>query len=246
MNGPGFYLAILLYTLPGLVTGLVVHELTHAAMALRLGDPSPQRDRRISIDPRRQLDPLGFAALVLAGFGWARPVTLDPVFLRDSVRRAIVAAAGPLANLLMAAIFGLALRVYLLAAGGDAGSLDALAGVTASHVVYGLLLQGFLVNVALAVFNGLPLPGLDGYQAARSLLYTRIPRVFQWMERQRLVVYAVVAVVVVALPEATHGRVNPYAAATVGLAGTLFSHLVQPGMSPIFLGMPNVFAAFST
>lgn len=244
MSGPGFYLAVLLYTLPGLVIGLVVHELTHNAMALRLGDPSPQRDRRMTLDPRRHVDPLGFAALVLSGFGWSKPVRLDPAFLRAARRRAAVAAAGPLAHLVIAAIFALALRVEVSASGLDINSLDVLAGFSAPRILFGILLQGFFINVALFVFNASPLPGLDGYAFARSLLFNRAPRAFQWLEQQRLIVYTVVAVIIIGLPELSHGRVNPFAAATSGTATTLYAHVIDPGVTPLFLGLPNIFALF--
>ncbi len=246
MSGPGVYLAVLLYTLPGLLIGLIVHELTHAAMALRFGDPTPRRDGQLTLDPRRHVDPFGFMALVLAGFGWSKPVRLDPVFLRGAMRRAGVAAAGPFSNLVTTAVFALALRVEVAASGLDVRSVDVLAGVTTAKVLYGILLQGFLINLALFVFNALPLPGLDGYAALRSLLFTRIPGVFQWLERQRLVVYTAVVALVLALPEVTHGAVNPFVAVTSGFAATLYEHVVQPGVTPIFLGLPNIFALFST
>jgi Zn-dependent protease len=109
-----------------------------------------------------------------------------------------------------------------------------------------LLLQGFLVNLALFVFNALPLPGLDGWMVLRSLLFTRAPRAFLGLEDRRLAVYAAVAVLVLALPALTAGTVNPFVAATSDLASALYSHAIQPGVVPLFLGMPNVFAAFST
>jgi Zn-dependent protease len=245
MSGPGFYLAVLLYTLPGLIIGLVVHELTHSAVALRFGDPSPRRDRLMTLDPRKHVDPLGLAMLVLSGFGWSKPVRLDPVFLRDARHRAAVAASGPLAHLVIAAFFAVALRVEVAASGLDVNSLEILAGFTAPRILFGILLQGFFINVALFVFNALPLPGLDGYAVLRSLLFSRVPQLFQWLEHQRLVAYAAVAVVVVSLPELTHGAVNPFAAATTGSATALYTHLVEPGVMPLLLGLPNIFSLFT-
>ena len=245
MSGPALYLAILLYSLPGIVIGVVAHGLTHAAVALRLGDPSPRREGEISIDPRRHADPFGTIALLLAGFGWSQPARLDPALLREPIRRALVALAGPLGHLFVAVIFALALRVEVLAAGLDPASLDIVAGLTGAKVLYGLLLQGFLINLALFVFNLLPLPGLDGYAALRSVLFTRLPRVFQWLEQQRLLVYTLVALLIFVLPEVTAGAINPFTAATTSFASTVFAHLVVPGATPIFLGLPNVFTVFS-
>lgn len=240
MTGPGTYLATILYTLPGFVIGSVIHELSHAAIALRSGDPTPRRDRRMTLDPRRNVDPFGSAAMCIAGFGWGRPVSLDPLYLRDSRQRAAVAAAGPIAHLVVAAIFAAALRVELLGSGIDPGGFDALAQFTVQGIVFGVLLQGFLVNIALFVFNALPLPGLDGYAVLRSLLFGRAPRAFLYVEHYRYVLYALVALAVLLPP-----GVNPIAAMTIGAATLTFEHLVVPGVAPIFIGLPNVFTLFS-
>jgi Zn-dependent protease len=245
VTGPGTYLATILYTLPGFVLGSVIHELTHAAIALRCGDPTPRRDRRMTLDPRRNIDAFGAAAMCIAGFGWGRPVALDPLYLRDSRQRAAVAAAGPVAHLLVAAIFAVALRVELLGSGIDPGGFDTLAQFTAQGILYGILLQGLLVNIALAGFNALPLPGLDGYAVLRSLLFSRAPRAFLYVEQYRYALYTLIALAALLPPQITHGGVNPIAAMTIGAATLIFEHLVVPGAAPIFIGLPNVFTLFS-
>jgi Zn-dependent protease len=245
VTGPGIYLATILYTLPGFVLGSVIHELGHAAIALRCGDPTPRRDRRMTLDPRRNIDAFGAAAMCIAGFGWGRPVALDPLYLRDSRQRAAVAASGPIAHLLVAAIFAVALRVELLGSGIDPGGFDTLAQFTVQGILYGVLLQGFLVNIALFVFNALPLPGLDGYAVLRSLLFGRAPRAFLYVEQYRYALYTLIALAALLPPQITHGGVNPIAAMTIGAATLTFEHLVIPGAAPIFIGLPNVFTLFS-
>jgi len=245
VTGPGTYLATILYTLPGFVIGSLIHELSHAAIALRCGDPTPRRDRRMTLDPRRNIDAFGSAAMCIAGVGWGRPVSLDPLFLRDARQRAAVAAAGPIAHLLVAAIFAVAMRVELLGSGIDAGGFDILAQFTVQGVLFGVLSQGFLVNIALFVFNALPLPGLDGYAVVRSLLFSRIPRAFLYIEQYRYALYALIALAVLLPAQITHGAVNPIAAATTGAASLAFDHLVVPGVTPIFIGLPNVFTLLS-
>jgi len=245
VTGPGIYLATILYTLPGFVLGSVIHELAHAAIALRCGDPTPRRDRRMTLDPRRNIDAFGAATMCIAGFGWGRPVALDPLYLRDSRQRAAVAASGPIAHLLVAAIFAVALRVELLGSGIDPGGFDTLAQFTVQGVLYGVLLQGFLVNIALFVFNALPLPGLDGYAVLRSFLFGRAPRAFLYVEQYRYALYTLIALAALLPPQITHGGVNPVAAMTVGAATLTFEHLVFPGVAPIFIGLPNVFTLFS-
>jgi Zn-dependent protease len=245
VTGPGTYLATILYTLPGFVIGSVIHELSHAAIALRCGDLTPRRDRRMTVDPRRNIDAFGCAAMCIAGFGWGKPVPLDPLYLRDPRQRAAVAAAGPIAHLVVAAIFAVALRVELLDSGIDPGGFDTLAQLTAQGILFGVLLQGFLVNIALFVFNALPLPGLDGYAVLRSLLFSRAPRAFLYVEHYRYVLYAVVALAALLPPQITRGGVNPISAMTIGAARLGFEHLIVPGVAPIFIGLPNVFTLFS-
>ncbi len=80
MTGPGSYLAIVLYTLPGFLFGSLIHELSHAAIAVRCGDPTPRRDGRKTLDPRHNLDAFGCLAMLVAAVGWGRPVALDPLY----------------------------------------------------------------------------------------------------------------------------------------------------------------------
>jgi Zn-dependent protease len=236
---PGAYLAIVLYTLPGFVFGSIIHELSHAAIALRCGDPTPRRDGRMTLDPRKNLDPFGCFALLL-GVGWGRPVPLDPLYLREGKQRASVAAAGPLAHLVVAAIFAGALRVELVGSGLDAGGFDTLAQFTLQGVILGVLLQGFLVNIALFIFNALPIPGLDGYAVIRSLAFGAAPRVFLYVEHYRYVLYAIAALAALLPPPLTHGDVDIVNAMTVGTATLVFDHLIVPGVHPLFIGLPNV------
>jgi Zn-dependent protease len=241
VSGALNYLVSILYTLPGGVIGFVVHELAHSAMALRAGDPTPRRQHRMTLDPRRQLDAFGFASLFITGFGWGRAVNLDPRYLRTAGQRAAVAAAGPVAHLVVAAVFAITLRIELVTSGIDLSGFTTLAQRTVTGILVGVLLQGFFINVALFIYNALPLPGLDGFAFARALLFTRVPRVFLWLEANRYIVYAAVIVVVVVLPELTSRTINPIAAATVGTASLLVDHALLPGVTPIFLGLPNLF-----
>ncbi len=245
MTSPGTYLAIILYTLPGFVFGSVIHELSHAAIAVRAGDPTPRRDGRMTLDPRRNLDPSGCLALILAGLGWGRPVPLDPLYLRTGRQRAAVAAAGPLAHLVVAAIFAGALRVELLGSGIDASGFDVLAQFTLEGVILGVLMQGFVVNLALFVYNALPIPGLDGYAALRALLFARVPRVFLTLEEYRFAIYALAVLAVLLPPPLTHGAVDVASAVSVGTATVTFEHLIVPGVHPAFIGLPNIFHLLS-
>lgn len=245
MTGPVDYLLVILYTLPGAVIGLVLHELAHSVIALRAGDPTPLREKRMTLDPLRQLDPFGFPALLISGFGWGRPVHRNPPGLLSPAQRAAIAAAGPVAHLVVAAIFALTLRVELVTSGIDLSGLVTLSQRSAQGILAALLLQGFFINVALFIYNALPLPGLDGYAFLRCLLFTRTSRAFQWADSYRFIVYAAVTAIVVVLPQVSGGGINPLSAATVGTATQIFSHAVEPGTVPLFLGLPNIFMLFS-
>ncbi|TME47844.1 MAG: site-2 protease family protein [Chloroflexi bacterium] len=245
MTGPVDYLLVILYTLPGAVIGLVLHELAHSVIALRAGDPTPLREKRMTLDPLRQLDPFGFPALLISGFGWGRPVHREAPGILGPAQRAAVAAAGPVAHLVVAAIFAVTLRVELLTSGIDLGGFVTLSQRSAQGILAALLLQGFFINIALFIYNALPLPGLDGYAFLRRLFFTRVSRAFLWAEAYRFIVYTAVIVVVVVLPHVSDGRINPLSAATLGTATLVFSHAVDPGTVPLFLGLPNIFMLFS-
>ncbi len=152
-----------------LVLSVAIHESAHGWVAWRCGDPTAREQGRITLNPLRHLDPVG--SLLLPGllaatgapvFGWARPVPIDLARTRDP-RRALllVSAAGPVSNLILACLAALVvvpLRASLLA-GNGAGEFVALAA-----------LYAVLVNVALALFNLLPIPPLDGFGVLAGLL----------------------------------------------------------------------------
>lgn len=153
-DDPLGFLSRLILQIPALLVAVTVHELAHAMVADRLGDPTARRLGRITLNPLPHIDPLGAVAFVLAGFGWAKPVPVSARNLRHPVRdMAWVAAAGPLSNFLAAFLALVAVR--LLGRGGGALPfvMEPLAGV---------LFWTYVFNLALGIFNLIPLPPLDG------------------------------------------------------------------------------------
>jgi Zn-dependent protease len=152
-----------LVTLPLLLVSLAVHELAHGYVAVRLGDPTPRQQGRLTLNPLAHLDTWGTVALVVTFigsggsffFGWAKPVTVSPQYFRDSQRAMmLVGAAGPSANFCLA----------LVAAG-----LVWLSYSWSLFVAEALALA-FLLNVVLGVINLLPVPPLDGSRVVGGLL----------------------------------------------------------------------------
>lgn len=140
--------------LAGLVAAITIHEFAHAWTADRLGDPTPRIQDRVTLDPRAHLDPLGSIALLIAGFGWGRPVEFDPHNLKEPLRdTAIIALAGPASNIALATAIAIPLNLGLIP-----GFLAAMAYITI----------GF--NVVLALFNLIPVAPLDGSKIMMAVL----------------------------------------------------------------------------
>ena len=151
----------MLYSAPAVIAGLSVHEFCHAWAALKLGDTTARDEGRVTLNPIRHIDPLGMIFILIAGFGWAKPVRFRPEALKNPRRdKALIAAAGPVANL----VLGLAGVLALRFAGGLIAGLPGQAG----EVAFNLLLYFAFINLGLFVFNLLPLPPLDGSHIAFS------------------------------------------------------------------------------
>jgi Zn-dependent protease len=160
----GFDLAFFILVLIGLVVGLTVHEASHALVADRLGDPTARRLGRVTLNPLAHLDPTGtlliiFSSLAGVGFGWGKPCPVNPNNLRVGPKTgmALVAAAGPVSNLVTAAILAGVMKSQL----GLPPELIAVLDIVAR------------VNVSLAFFNLIPIPPLDGFSVLLGLLPDR-------------------------------------------------------------------------
>ncbi|MGH7496193.1 MAG: site-2 protease family protein [bacterium] len=152
----------LLLLAPPILVALTVHEFAHAFAADRLGDPTARTLGRLTLNPLKHLDPLGTIMLFVANFGWAKPVPVNPQYFRHPNRdMLLVAAAGPVSNLILALISGLILRL---------SHTDALPMAEGSVTVLVILRYSLFINLVLAFFNLLPIPPLDGSKILRSLL----------------------------------------------------------------------------
>ena len=186
-----------------LVVGITFHEFSHAVVADQLGDHRPRALGRVSLNPIRHLDPLGALFFVLAGFGWGKPVPVNAYALRPGrTGLTFVALAGPIANFAVAAAVAVIFRVLQLA-----GLLDApfLREVVALIVYF---------NVALGLFNLIPIPPLDGYNVVLPLLPPR-----QSFQVQRYAQYGYLALLLLLV--LSYGPGNGPLGWLFGLASTI-------------------------
>ena len=149
---------IIVLLIPALVFSLSFHEFAHAWMAYRLGDSTAARMGRLTLNPMSHLDPIGSLALLLMGFGWAKPVPVDPRYLKNPRQDMVkVAAAGPISNIILAIIAAFVLRLLF--------DTDLLSNSVKTFFI--IFMQ---INITLAVFNLLPVSPLDGSQILSPFL----------------------------------------------------------------------------
>jgi Zn-dependent protease len=154
----------LLLLAPPILMALTFHEYAHAYVAHRYGDDTAQKTGRLSLNPLRHLDPLGTIMIFLVHFGWAKPVPVNPYNLRNPKNDMLwISAAGPLSNMLLALISGLLFRLFSDFALTSEG--NSLAGLLVLVVFFSLK-----INLALAIFNILPISPLDGSKILYGLL----------------------------------------------------------------------------
>jgi Zn-dependent protease len=144
---------------PAILMALTFHEFAHAWTALKFGDPTARDMGRLSLNPLRHLDLIGTIMLFVSHFrfGWAKPVPVNPMNLRNPrVADIWISAAGPISNLILALIFGTMFRI--------------VAGGNPPEAIYMFLYLSVIINISLACFNMIPLFPLDGSHILRNLL----------------------------------------------------------------------------
>jgi len=152
-----------------MVVGIAFHEFSHAWAAYELGDNTAASQGRLTLNPVRHLDPLGTILLFVVGLGWGRPTPVNPYNLRGGARRgnALVALAGPLSNLVFAAIAALPFRLGVI---DSIASLDDIRNASSEEIIGLLLFFVVFINVILGVFNLIPIHPLDGFKIALGIL----------------------------------------------------------------------------
>lgn len=147
---------MLLIRVPAILIAISIHELAHGMAARLMGDRTAELEGRLTLNPLAHLDVLGTAMLMFGPFGWAKPVPVNPMYFKDPRKgMALVAVAGPLSNITLAALTGLIFRLGIVPPNSWL------------HVFMNLF---FIINIGLAVFNMLPIYPLDGSRIVMAFL----------------------------------------------------------------------------
>ncbi len=159
------YLLTKLLILPGILLGISIHEFSHGYAAVLMGDDTPIKQGRMTLNPIKHIDPLGFLCLLLFGFGWAKPVMINRRNFKDPRRDdALVALAGPAANLLVAFLFVGLMKLT-----------DMFVPYTlTTQILWEILRSTVSINLVLMAFNLIPIPPLDGHHILGSIGGARV------------------------------------------------------------------------
>ncbi|WP_274651941.1 site-2 protease family protein [Paenibacillus humicola] len=195
-----------------IMIAFTVHEFAHAYSAYKFGDRTAYEAGRVTLNPRVHLDILGTILLLIGGFGWAKPVPVNRGrFKRPRLMGIIVSAAGPVSNLLIAALGILA--VYVL---NDAGLLDA-GSVGAHKAIVHFLYYLITINLVLFVFNLIPIPPLDGYRIIQDL----VPLSVRYKMDQNAHWGIVIFLMILFIPQLREVTLDPLFARTANIWGGL-------------------------
>ena len=189
-----------------LLVGITFHEFSHVLVAYGLGDPTGRRMGRLSLNPRVHLDPFGTLLLFIGGFGWGKPAPVDPRRLRNGEKAGMgmVAAAGPISNLVIAGILALPIKAgmvpwhtpFLVPSSVSRWQADDYLGLFLGSVV--------IFNVILAVFNLIPVAPLDGFKVAVGVLPRDASASFRQLEQYG----PGILLILLALPFLTGGSIS--------------------------------------
>lgn len=178
-------LLLLLYSIPGVLIAITFHEFAHAFAADKLGDDTPRLQGRLSLNPLAHLDPVGSIMLLFARFGWGKPVQINPRNFNRTISmskgEAIVSAAGPIMNFILAIVFCIIYFVIYKFAG-------AFAITQVGNIILTIIMSTVFTNLGLGIFNLIPIPPLDGSKILKNFLPYKAK---SWMESNEYLFYII-------------------------------------------------------
>lgn len=157
-----------LISLPGLLVAIIFHELAHGYTSYKLGDPTPKKNGRLTLNPISHIDPIGFLCLIIFKFGWAKPVPINPSYYKHRKKDTVlVSIAGPITNLLIALLVSFIIS----------------RGFIKNETILNIFVIMVWYNIMLGIFNLIPLPPLDGSKILASLLPLKYETLFYKYEK---------------------------------------------------------------
>ena len=177
-----------LYTLPALLISLSIHEFAHAWVAYKQGDISQKIRGRLTLDPFKHIDPIGFLCIVLCGVGWGRPVMVDDRNFKNSRKGTMLTAlAGPVSNLLLAVLLTLVLKILMMV-----GVFDNIVANSISTIFLQMFLYTIEFNIVFGIFNLIPLPPLDGSKVLAYFLPQSLRGIMYTLERYSFIILLII------------------------------------------------------
>ena len=184
----GLDLTEILKIAPAAVIGLTVHEFSHAYTAYKLGDNTAKNDGRLTLNPLKHIDWMGFFLIVIAGFGWAKPVSFNPNNLKNKHRDEIlISIAGPFSNFLLAILFFVIARLLYFA--------DYFHATTIGLEIINLIMMWGVINFSLFIFNLIPIPPLDGSHVYLTFLKDINPQLMMNMYKYGTLVLLAIIII---------------------------------------------------
>ncbi len=167
----------ILLIIPPILLALTFHEYMHGYVAYRLGDNTARDQGRLTFNPLVHLDPIGTLMIFLVHFGWAKPVPVNPYNMNNPKKDMIwVSIAGPAANMTLALISGIIIRIF------QAGAISGLAR-SVQQPLMTMVYFSMQINIALAFFNLIPIPPLDGSKILAGFLPPEQQHITDWLEQ---------------------------------------------------------------
>jgi Zn-dependent protease len=172
------------FAVPSILIASTIHEYSHALAAYKLGDATAKAEGRLTLNPIPHIDPLGALCMVLFRFGWSKPVPINEYnFEKRELGTALTALAGPVSNILMAVLMGI---------------MNFIFKPDMSSIIGSFLFTFTLINLALASFNLIPIPPLDGHKIVRAILPKRLK--YYWESLEKYSIFLVILLILPILP----------------------------------------------